>query len=105
MGLAGERLCGNGSFNQGALPTGGKPSQPWGNQCISSKLAERTLEWSGFTVFLPLMRDREERMLQPLSDDEFSAVLQVESKRPLVSLKIGKGQLENLIYCCWEVTM
>lgn len=51
------------------------------------------------------MRDREERMLQPLSDNEFSAVLQVESKRPLVSLKIGKGQLEDLIYCCWEVTM
>lgn len=39
------------------------------------------------------------------SDDEFSAVLQVESKRSLVSLKIGKGQLEDLIYCCWEVTI
>lgn len=58
------------------------------------------LEWSGFTVFLLLMRVGEERMLQPLSDDEFSAVLQVESKRSLVSLKIGKGQLEDLLYCC-----
>lgn len=46
------------------------------------------------------MRVGEERMLQPLSDDEFSAVLQVESKRSLVSLKIGKGQLEDLLYCC-----
>lgn len=54
------------------------------------------LEWSGFTVFLPLMRDGEERdAAAPVHG--LSAVLQVKSKRSLVSLKTGKGQLEDLI--------
>lgn len=48
---------------------------------------------------------RRKGLLQPLSDEGFSAVLQAESKRPLVSLKIGNRQLEDLIYCFQKMTV